>query len=122
MTYCKATSVEERDLSHLMRSIALGITASSQEHGLTLSTVHMSKGLEFDVVFIIGLNEGTFPDYRSLQNKAQLDEERHNMFVAITRSRRLCYLTGPLEKMMPWGDVRKQKPSRYLIELGLEMR
>jgi DNA helicase-2/ATP-dependent DNA helicase PcrA len=56
VTYCKATSVEERNLPHLMRSIALGITASSHEHGLTLSTVHMSKGLELDVIFVVGLN------------------------------------------------------------------
>jgi DNA helicase-2/ATP-dependent DNA helicase PcrA len=120
-TYSKNSSIEDRSLSHMMRSIALGVTSISQEHGLTLSTVHMSKGLEFDVVFIMGLNEGTFPDYRALQDNDQLGEERHNMFVSITRSRRLCYLTGSLEKLMPWGGIKKQKPSQYLLDLGLHI-
>jgi len=118
-TYIKNSSVDDRNLSNMMRSIALGITNTAKEHGLTLSTVHMSKGLEFDVVFIMGLNEGTFPDYRALNDSIQLDEEQHNMFVSITRSKRLCYLTFPAEKMMPWGAVKKQMPSRYLVQLGL---
>jgi DNA helicase-2/ATP-dependent DNA helicase PcrA len=77
----------------------------------------MSKGLEFDVVFIIGLNEGVFPDYRSLGDSAQLNEEQHNMFVSITRSKRLCYLTYPQKRIMPWGDLRDQAPSRYITLL-----
>jgi DNA helicase-2/ATP-dependent DNA helicase PcrA len=116
--YCKKTSVDNRNLADMMRSIALGITNISDDKGLVLSTVHMAKGLEFDVVFIMGLNEGTFPDYRSLNSADQLDEERHNLFVSITRSKRLCYLTYPTEKIMPWGGVRKQRPSRFLIQSG----
>jgi DNA helicase-2/ATP-dependent DNA helicase PcrA len=78
----------------------------------------MAKGLEFDVVFIMGLNDGTFPDYRSLNDANQLDEERHNLFVSITRSKRLCYLTYTSKKIMPWGGVRIQRPSRFLIQSG----
>jgi DNA helicase-2/ATP-dependent DNA helicase PcrA len=112
--YCKSSSVGERDLAAMMRSIALGIAgATKDEHGLTLSTVHMSKGLEFDAVFVMGLTEGTFPDYRATDEDG-LSEERHNMFVAITRSKCLCYLTYPLEKMMPWGSSRTQNPSQFL--------
>jgi DNA helicase-2/ATP-dependent DNA helicase PcrA len=117
--YCKKTSTDERSLAGMMRSIALGITNISDDKGLILSTVHMAKGLEFDVVFIMGLNEGTFPDYRSLNNVDQLDEERHNLFVSITRSKRLCYLTYPIEKIMPWGGIRTQRPSRFLIQSGI---
>lgn len=118
-SYCDNTIRDDRNLSHMMRSIALGIANSRDEQkGLTLSTVHMSKGLEFDVVFIIGLSEGTFPDYRALKDDKQLAEERHNMFVAITRSKRLCYLTFPKRKMMPWGDAKDQIASRYFNEIA----
>jgi DNA helicase-2/ATP-dependent DNA helicase PcrA len=77
----------------------------------------MSKGLEFDAVFIMGLNEGVFPDYRSLNDKVQLSEEQHNMFVSITRSKRLCYLTYPQRRKMPWGDIKAQQPSRYIAAI-----
>lgn len=116
--YIKSSSVEDRDLAHMMRSIALGVTSISKESGITLSTVHMSKGLEFDVVFIIGLNEGVFPDYRAIKDVEQLSEEQHNMFVAITRSKRLCFLTYPLQRVMPWGDSKRQAPSRYIVQLS----
>jgi DNA helicase-2/ATP-dependent DNA helicase PcrA len=120
--YCKKTSAGERGLADMMRLIALGVTNISDDKGLILSTVHMAKGLEFDVVFIMGLNDGTFPDYRTLNNTDMLSEERHNMFVSITRSKRLCYLTYPIEKIMPWGGVRIQKPSRFLIQSGLVVK
>ena len=113
-TYCRKTSKENRNISDLMRSIALGITNISDDNGLILSTVHMAKGLEFDVVFIIGLNEGTFPDYRTLNNSVLLKEERHNMFVSVTRAKRLCYLSFPLEKVMPWGNIKIQSPSQFI--------
>jgi len=112
--YVKKTTVEERNLAHMMRTIALGVTNITNEEGLTLSTVHMSKGLEFEVVFIIGLCEGVFPDYRALKNESQLAEEQHNMFVSITRSKRLCYLCYPKQRQMPWGDIWVQSPSRYI--------
>jgi DNA helicase-2/ATP-dependent DNA helicase PcrA len=73
----------------------------------------------------MGLNEGVFPDYRAVyayensNDNKQLIEERHNMFVAITRSKRLCYLTYPLTKDTPWG-VKRQNPSRFIIELQAE--
>jgi len=117
--YIRNSSIEDRNLAHMMRSIALGVTNISKETGLTLSTVHMSKGLEFDVVFIMGLNEGVFPDYRAVNDDAQLSEEQHNMFVSITRSKRLCYLSYPLVRIMPWGDTKSQKASRYITNLNL---
>lgn len=112
-TYAKSTSIDDRSLPSMMRSIALGMSSITKEGGLTLTTVHMSKGLEFDLVFIMGLNEGVFPDYRAKNDAVQLDEERHNMFVSITRSKRLCYLSYPLEKDTPWG-TRRQTPSQFV--------
>ncbi len=118
--YCRNTFVDKRSLSDLIRSIALGTTKVIQEidsDSITLSTVHTSKGLEYDIVFIMGLNEGTFPDYRAINDRSQIIEEKHNMFVAITRSKRLCYLTFPQKKMMPWGEMKHQQASRFITAL-----
>lgn len=75
-----------------------------------------SKGLEFDVVFIAGMAEGTFPDYRAISAKEQA-EERRNAFVAVTRSKRLLYFSYPATRVMPWGGVHQQTPSRFLSNL-----
>jgi DNA helicase-2/ATP-dependent DNA helicase PcrA len=78
----------------------------------------MSKGLQYNVVFVIGLSEGTFPDYRSIRSgEAELEQEKNNMYVAVTRAKRICYLTYPKSKLMPWGDYKTQMPSRYIKSL-----
>ena len=115
--YCLSTDPAARSLSGFLRALSLGEVLDGQrDNGVTLSTVHLAKGLEFDAVFIIGVNDGTFPDYRS-HTGAQLDEERHSMFVAITRSKRLCYVTRPKVRKMPWGGLRPQSPSVFFEEL-----
>ncbi|MDP3745610.1 MAG: ATP-dependent helicase [Phenylobacterium sp.] len=96
-------------LSHM----ALGSTQQPNADGVALMTVHASKGLEFDVVFVAGLAEGIFPDYRARHPQA-LTEELRNAFVAATRSKRLLYLTYPKLRMMPWGDTRATVESRFL--------
>lgn len=123
-SYIKKSQVGERNLSNFLRAVSLGGTVQSNEKGVILSTVHMTKGLEYDVVFIMGLNEGVFPDYRAVNayeqynNNKELIEERHNMFVSITRSKRLCYLSYPLKKDTPWG-IKHQRVSRYVKELTI---
>jgi len=102
-------------ISSFLGQVALGTTQQPTEDGLALLTVHSAKGMEFDVVFLIGMNEGTFPDYRA--TGAALDEERRSAFVAVTRSRRLLYVTYPSTKVMPWGAVRAQEPSQYISEM-----
>jgi DNA helicase-2/ATP-dependent DNA helicase PcrA len=101
-----------------MSSKALGATQKASREGVALLTVHSSKGLEFDVVFVAGMAEGTFPDYRATGGRELLEESR-NAFVAVTRSKRLLYLTYPQNRQMPWGDSRRQKPSRFLSEAKL---
>ena len=96
-----------------MSSKALGATQQAAREGVALLTVHSSKGLEFDVVFVVGMAEGVFPDYRAKTRKEQ-EEESRNAFVAVTRSKRLLYLTWPRTRQMPWGDWRNQSPSRFL--------
>jgi DNA helicase-2/ATP-dependent DNA helicase PcrA len=107
-----------QNIAAFMSSKALGATQKASREGVALLTVHSSKGLEFDVVFIAGMAEGSFPDYRSSTGH-ELLEERRNAFVAVTRSKRLLYLSYPLTKMMPWGDRRKQSPSRFIKEAGM---
>lgn len=102
-------------ISSFLGQVALGTTQQPTEDGLALLTVHSAKGMEFDIVFLIGMNEGTFPDYRA--RGPALEEERRSAFVAVTRSKRLLYITYPKAKVMPWGAVKAQQPSRYILEL-----
>ena len=104
------------NLSSFLSQVAMGTTQQTKQEGVALLTVHSAKGLEFKVVFILGMTEGTFPDYRA--SGEALDEERRNFFVAITRAKRVLYFSYPKTKMMPWGDSRSQQPSRYLRELN----
>lgn len=102
-----------KNLPAFISSKALGSTQKSSRDGVALLTVHSSKGLEFEVVFMAGMAEGTFPDYRATGPKEQAEESR-NAFVAATRSKRLLYLSYPETRVMPWGGVRRQQPSRFL--------
>ncbi|MCW4328869.1 MAG: ATP-dependent helicase [Candidatus Thiodiazotropha endolucinida] len=98
-------------------ALALGqLTENSVDDGLTLSTVHTMKGLEKDIVFLVGMCEGVFPDYRAKTPK-ELDEERNNAFVAVTRAKRWLYVSYPKQRMMPWGDRKFQRQSRFVAEI-----
>ena len=109
---------ENRTLASFRNAISLGKTQEiDTEIGVTLLTAHMSKGLEFEVVFIIGLSEGTCPDYRAVRSGGEsLLQEKNNMYVAVTRAKRLCYLSYPITKMMPWGENKKQSPSQFIVK------
>jgi DNA helicase II / ATP-dependent DNA helicase PcrA len=99
--------------------MALGTSQQIKLDGATaLLTVHSSKGLEFEVVFIVGMAEGVFPDYRSQGKPIEMGEETRNAFVGVTRSRRLLYFSYPKQRVMPWGDVRVSKPSPFLNQVG----
>ncbi len=104
-------------LQAFRNAMALGqLSDDVVKNGLTLSTVHTMKGLEKDIVFIIGMCEGVFPDYRA-ETKIEIDEERNSAFVAVTRAKRWLYMSYPQKRTMPWGDVRLQRPSRFLGEI-----
>lgn len=113
---------ENRTLLSFRNYISLGKTQDvSSNNGISLLTAHMSKGLQYDVVFVIGLSEGTFPDYRAVNlGGAEIEQEKNNMYVAVTRAKRLCYLSYPRNKKMPWGDIKKQSPSRFLNHLTIQ--
>ncbi len=74
------------------------------------------KGLEKDIVFIIAMCEGVFPDYRARHNSA-IEEERNNAFVAVTRAMRWLYITYPEKRKMPWGEEHNQVESRFIGEI-----
>jgi DNA helicase-2/ATP-dependent DNA helicase PcrA len=104
-------------LQAFRNAMALGqLSEDSVGNGLTLSTVHAMKGLEKDIVFIIGMCEGVFPDYRA-KTKDEINEERNSAFVAVTRAKRWLYISYPQRRTMPWGDVRGQVQSRFIGEI-----
>lgn len=105
-----------QSIQGFLSQVALGTTQQPREDGVALLTVHSAKGMEFDVVFLVSMTEGTFPDFRA--SGSALDEEQRNAFVAVTRSRRLLYVSYPETKVMPWGDRKQQKPSRYVGMIG----
>lgn len=117
--YCMLVPKENRTLTSFRNQISLGKTREIEVNsGISLLTAHMSKGLQFDVVFIMGLCEGTFPDYRAVKGgNTELSQEKNNMYVAVTRAKRLCYMTYPAKKRMPWGDIKSQVPSRYIRDI-----
>lgn len=106
-----------KSLSAFRNAMALGqLTEDYNPSGLTLSTVHTMKGLEKDIVFLMGMCEGVFPDYRATTQK-DIEEERNNAFVAVTRSRRWIYITNPKLRKMPWGATKTQSQSRFIRQM-----
>jgi len=83
---------------------------------ITLMTVHTAKGLEFPVVFVTGLEDGTFPHQRSLADAEELSEERRLAYVALTRARRRLYLTRAAVRTT-WGTPQQLPGSRFLAEI-----
>ena len=83
---------------------------------VTLMTVHASKGLEFPVVFITGLEEGTFPHVKSSETDQEIEEERRLFYVAITRAKRQLYLSYSQKRRL-FGNYRYMKPSRFISEI-----
>jgi DNA helicase-2/ATP-dependent DNA helicase PcrA len=79
---------------------------------LTLATIHATKGLEFKIVFLMGVNEGVLPDFRAKTEK-QKDEERNTAYVAITRTKRCLYITYPLSKITQYHTEKPQEMSSF---------
>lgn len=114
--YNYAKKTDNTNLLQFKNAMALGQTHPLTQHsGITLSTVHTMKGQEFDIVFIIGMDDETFPDYRAIkQGGVELVQEKNNCYVAFTRSKRFLYVTWPSSRMMPWGDMKRRRISRFL--------
>ncbi len=96
--------------------------ADRDEERIRLSTIHQAKGLEFDVVFIIMLSDGSFPSARSMETDEGEEEERRLFYVAITRARNELYLSYPLIRA-GYGNsgATMEQPSRFLEEIPKDM-
>jgi DNA helicase-2/ATP-dependent DNA helicase PcrA len=87
---------------------------------VTLMTLHTSKGLEYPVVFIAGMEEGLFPHSRSQDSGAEVEEERRLCYVGMTRARRLLYLTNTVSREI-YGLRQESRPSRFLSEIDPQL-
>ena len=94
--------------------------AGEGQEAVQLMTVHAAKGLEFDVVFITGLERGLFPHENMRLERDGLEEERRLMYVAVTRARRRLYLTHARKRMLH-GQIRDCIPSEFINELPPEL-
>ncbi|TGG91580.1 MAG: AAA family ATPase [Aphanocapsa feldmannii 277cV] len=111
---------EDPDLEGFLASAALASDADDKDtkaDRVILMTLHASKGLEFPVVFLVGLEQGLFPGFRSLQDPAALEEERRLCYVGITRAQERLFLSHACERRL-WGGRREPAvPSIFLSEL-----
>ena len=89
----------------------------SEQNSVTLMTLHAAKGLEFPVVFVVGLEEGLFPGSRAFDDESELEEERRLMYVGMTRAMKRLFLTYAASRYS-FGSRNYNMPSRFLIELG----
>lgn len=93
---------------------------SNRSGHVTMMTVHTAKGLEFPYVFVTGMEDGTFPHSRSLENAAELAEERRLAYVAITRARKQLFLTRAASRST-WGAAQDFPESRFLADIPEEL-
>lgn len=113
---------EEPSLSEFLEEIAL-YTEADRDDGsddkVTLLTVHSAKGLEYDNVFVTGLEDGIFPSSRSFDSEEDLEEERRLAYVAITRAKKRLYLTSASQRLL-YGQTQRNITSRFMKEMGRE--
>lgn len=111
---------DEPTLSNFLEEIALVSDIDSMndsEDKVTLMTVHSAKGLEFEKVFLIGLEEGIFPGHQSIyEGVGEIEEERRLMYVAITRAKRQLTISNAVTRMV-FGSTNRNLPSRFLKEI-----
>lgn len=107
-------------LNFFLENIALASDLDSGEEDddkVSLMTIHLAKGLEFPVVFIVGLEENLFPSQMSLNTRQELEEERRLFYVALTRAEEKAYFTYATTRFR-WGKIVDGEPSRFLEEIS----
>ena len=113
----------ENKLSDFLESITLASDIDGMEDeeiSVTLMTLHSSKGLEFPVVFLVGMEEGLFPSYRSIGEQRELEEERRLAYVGITRAKEYLYLTCAKQRTI-FGSTTCNRVSRFIEEIPKDM-
>ena len=122
-----AIEFEEEEAENTLSEFLEGITLSSdidnleeQEESVTLMTLHSAKGLEFPVVFLVGMEEGIFPGYKSISEPKELEEERRLCYVGITRAKEYLFLTCSKQRTI-FGSTSYNQTSRFLKEIPEEL-
>lgn len=121
----KAAEWEEENsngtLIQFLEELSLRTTKEESPHipSVKLMTLHNSKGLEFDVVFLVGLEEDLLPHINSRDDEKLVEEERRLCYVGMTRAKNILYLTSTTYRFM-WGAARYMRPSRFLKEIPKE--
>ena len=122
-----AIEFEEETAENTLSEFLEGITLSSDldnmeesEDTVTLMTLHSAKGLEFPVVFLIGMEEGIFPGYKSIGEEKELEEERRLCYVGVTRAKENLFLTNSKQRTT-FGSTTHNPPSRFLSEIPEEL-
>lgn len=114
------TKTEGSNLEEFLANIALlsDVDKTTDESNVvTMMTAHSAKGLEFPVVFLVGMEEGLFPITRALDSESDLEEERRLCYVAITRAEKLLFITNAKVRTI-YGNTSYTIPSRFIEELG----
>ena len=114
--------VAENSLGEFLEGITLSSDIDGmedEENSVTLMTLHSAKGLEFPVVFLVGLEEGIFPGYKAIGEQSELEEERRLCYVGITRAKNYLFLTCAKQRTI-FGSTTYNPPSRFLEEIPEE--
>jgi DNA helicase-2/ATP-dependent DNA helicase PcrA len=118
-----AAEFEETPLATFLEEVALVSDIDTLPEGVnapTLLTLHAAKGLEFDAVFIVGLEENLLPHSRSMSDPEEMAEERRLMYVGMTRARKRLYLLHAFQRTQ-WGQSEINPPSRFLDDIPKEL-
>lgn len=120
----RSVALQFTNLTQFLENVALveqeylpeKLTNGDKKDAVTLMTLHAAKGLEFPIVFIVGMEEGIFPHSRSLMDRHELEEERRLCYVGMTRAKQNLFLTYASKRLF-FGQKTKNIPSRFLLEL-----
>ena len=122
-----AIEFEKEEVENSLQDFLEGMTLSSDidnieesDDSVTLMTLHSAKGLEFPVVFLVGMEEGIFPGYRSIGEPSEIEEERRLCYVGVTRAKENLFLTCSKMRTM-FGATSCNLPSRFLEEIPEEL-
>ena len=113
----------DKSLNEFLNSISLSSDTDQLEETndmVTLMTLHSAKGLEYPVVFLVGMEEGIFPGYKSMDNPADIEEERRLFYVGITRAKQDLFLTFAKRRTI-FGSTSYNPPSRFLKEIPKDL-
>ncbi|MGB1042246.1 MAG: ATP-dependent helicase [Tenacibaculum sp.] len=115
----KIETGDDASLTSFLEDVALATDFDSEKDDtprVSLMTIHLSKGLEYPYVYIVGLEESLFPSAMSMNTRSELEEERRLFYVALTRAEKVAYLTYAQTRYR-WGKLTDGEPSRFLEEI-----